>query len=124
MLRRSLERLRSLGYGAAIDDAGPAVPRLAELLDLPFTSLKLDKSLVKDMTTCVATRDSVAATITRGQRHGLTVVAEGVESAAVWDQMRALGVDEAQGFLVACPLPLAALPVWSSTWGGQDPGLA
>jgi EAL domain-containing protein (putative c-di-GMP-specific phosphodiesterase class I) len=133
VLRRSLERLRSLGYGAAIDDAGPAVPRLAELLDLPFTSLKLDKALVKDTTTCVATRDSVAATITRGQRHGLTVVAEGVESAAVWDQMRALGVDEAQGFLVACPLPLAALPVWSRTWGResgtqdlgtQDPGLA
>ena len=49
MLRRSLERLRGLGYGAAIDDVGPAVPRLAPLLELPFTSLKLDKDLVQQV---------------------------------------------------------------------------
>jgi len=122
LLRRSLDRLRSLGYGAAIDDAGPAVPRLAELLDLPFTSLKLDKELVKDVTLCAATWNSVAATIAQGKRHGLTVVAEGVESSAIWDQMRTLGVDEAQGFLVARPLPLAAVPNWSRTWGQASAG--
>jgi EAL domain-containing protein (putative c-di-GMP-specific phosphodiesterase class I) len=120
MLRRSLDRLRSLGYGVAIDDAGPAVPRLAELLDLPFTSLKLDKELVKDVAACPAIRDALAATIAQGKWHGLTVVAEGVESAVIWDRMRALGVDEAQGFLVARPLPLAAVPMWSEAWVGQD----
>jgi EAL domain-containing protein (putative c-di-GMP-specific phosphodiesterase class I) len=124
VLRRSLERLRALGYGAAIDDAGPAVPRLKELLDLPFTSLKLDKALVTDMTASAAAHDSVAATIEQGKRCGLTVVAEGVESVAVWDRMRTLGVDEAQGFLVARPLPLAAVPMWSEDWLGRGPGLA
>jgi EAL domain-containing protein (putative c-di-GMP-specific phosphodiesterase class I) len=116
VLRRSLERLRTLGYGAAIDDAGPAVPRLQELLDLPFTSLKLDKALVKGVAGSAVVRDSVAATIAQGKRRGLTVVAEGVESVATWDQMRTLGVDEAQGFLVARPLPLAGVPIWSAAW--------
>ena len=51
MLRRSLEHLRGLGYGVAIDDVGPAVPRLAPLLELPFTSLKLDKELVQQVAT-------------------------------------------------------------------------
>lgn len=122
VLRRSLERLRTLGYGAAIDDAGPAVPRLRELLDLPFTSLKLDKALVKGVAGSGAVRDSVAAIIAQGKCRGLTVVAEGVESATVWDQMQALGVDEAQGFLVARPLPLAAVPAWSAGWAAAGPG--
>ncbi len=50
LLRRSIDRLRGWGFGVAIDDAGPAVPWLTELLDLPFTSLKLDKDLVKQVT--------------------------------------------------------------------------
>jgi len=121
-LRRSLDHVRSLGYGVAIDDAGPAVPRLAELLDLPFTSLKLDKDLVKQANDLDAIRAFLAATITQGKNRGLTVVAEGVETAAIWNRMRALGVDEAQGFLVARPLPLAAVPIWSDAWAGVASG--
>jgi EAL domain-containing protein (putative c-di-GMP-specific phosphodiesterase class I) len=97
-LRQPLEYLRTLGYRVAIDDAGPAVPGLAQLVELPFTSLKLDKDLV---------RQSVA---------DLPVVAEGVETALIWDHMQALGVAEAQGFLVARPLPVAAVPIWLDSW--------
>jgi EAL domain-containing protein (putative c-di-GMP-specific phosphodiesterase class I) len=52
------------------------------------------------------------------------VVAEGVETPAIWNEMRALGVDEAQGFLVARPLPLAAVPIWSNAWVSQSLNLA
>jgi EAL domain-containing protein (putative c-di-GMP-specific phosphodiesterase class I) len=118
-LRRSLERLRDLGYGVAIDDVGPAVPRLAPLLDLPFTSLKLDKDQVQQVIASEHVREFLATTIVRAKAHGLTVVAEGVETEEIWQQMRELGADEVQGFLVARPLPVAAVPVWWDAWVGQ-----
>jgi EAL domain-containing protein (putative c-di-GMP-specific phosphodiesterase class I) len=119
MLRRSLERLRGLGYGAAIDDVGPAVPRLAPLLDLPFTSLKLDKELVQQVNESAEIKTFLANTIVQAKAHALTVVAEGVETDAIWEQMRELGADEVQGFLAARPLPVAAVPIWWDAWMGQ-----
>ncbi|HYZ24431.1 MAG TPA: EAL domain-containing protein [Rhodopila sp.] len=115
-LGRSLESLRSLGYCAAIDDVGPAVPRLGPLLELPFTSLKLDKERVQRVNTDPDARSFLHRTIASAKARGLTVVAEGVETAEIWDAVRALGADEAQGFLVARPLPLAAVPVWLEHW--------
>lgn len=118
-LRRSLERLRGLGYGAAIDDVGPAVPRLAPLLELPFTSLKLDKELVQQVGDSTEVRTFLRNTILQAKLRGLTVVAEGVETDAIWEQMRGLGTDQVQGFLAARPLPVAAVPIWCDAWAGQ-----
>jgi EAL domain-containing protein (putative c-di-GMP-specific phosphodiesterase class I) len=118
-LRQSLERLRRLGYGAAIDDVGPAVPRLAPLLDLPFTSLKLDKDLVQQVVDSADVRTFLATTILQAKAHGLTVVAEGVETDAIWEIMRDLGADHVQGFLAARPLPVAAVPIWWDAWAEQ-----
>ena len=119
MLRKSLERLRTLGYGAAIDDVGPAVPRLAPLLELPFTSLKLDKELVQQVIESAPVETFLATTIAQAKAHGLTVVAEGVETQAIWERMKQLGADEVQGFLAARPLPVAAVPVWWDSWVGK-----
>jgi EAL domain-containing protein (putative c-di-GMP-specific phosphodiesterase class I) len=118
-LRRSLERLRTLGYGAAIDDVGPAVPRLERLLELPFSSLKLDKGLVRRAADAAEVCASIANTISTAKAHGMTVTAEGVETEASWRCMAALGVDEVQGFLVARPLPVAAVSVWREAWIGK-----
>ncbi len=96
-LRRALERVRKFGYGAAIDDVGPAVPRLAQLLELPFSSLKLDKGLVRQAAhsaeVCLFTANIIATAHARG----MTVTAEGVETEATWEHMAALGVDECAG---------------------------
>ncbi len=115
-LRRALEQLRGLGYGVAIDDVGPAVPRLRPLLDLPFTSLKLDKELVKQVDGSPAIQAFLEKTVKDAKQHGLTVVAEGVETETIWAMMRTMGVDFAQGFLAARPLPLAAVPIWLRAW--------
>ncbi len=120
MLSKSLERLRGLGYGVAIDDVGPAVPRLAPLLDLPFTSLKLDKELVQKVLQSAEIEEFLATTIAQAKAHDLTVVAEGVETDAIWDRMRQLGADHVQGFLAARPLPVAAIPVWWDSWVGKN----
>lgn len=115
-LRRCLEHLRRLGYGTAIDDVGPAIPRLAPLLDLPFTSLKLDKDQVRQVIDRPRIRAFLAATISQAKQHGLAVVAEGVENEEIWAAMLALGADEAQGYLVSRPLPVAAVPIWLDAW--------
>jgi EAL domain-containing protein (putative c-di-GMP-specific phosphodiesterase class I) len=118
-LRRALERLRKSGYGAAIDDVGPAVPRLAQLLELPFSSLKLDKGLVRQAAQSAEVCSSTAGIIATAQARGMTVTAEGVETEATWDHMATLGVHEVQGFLVARPLPVAAVPLWRDAWIGE-----
>lgn len=116
LLRRSLDRLRSLGYGVAIDDVDPTVQRLSRLLDLPFTGLKLDKALVQRVGTSQEARSFLASTIDAAKARNLVVTAEGVETNSMWHDMAALGVDEMQGFLVARPLPVAAVPVWWDAW--------
>ncbi len=115
LLSRSLDYLRGLGYGAAIDDVGPAVPRLGPLLNLPFTSLKLDKDMVQQVGTSDEVHAFLVDTIARAKARGLSITAEGVETKTIWHQMAALGVDEMQGFLMARPLAVAAVPVWWDT---------
>jgi EAL domain-containing protein (putative c-di-GMP-specific phosphodiesterase class I) len=115
-LGRSLEHLRSLGYRISIDDVGPAVKNLARLLTLPFTGLKLDKGIVRLIGTQGPGASLAPRVVEQARERGLTVVAEGVETRDMWDRLRALGVQEAQGYFVARPLPAAAVPVWLDAW--------
>ena len=115
-LRGALERLRQAGYQIVIDDVGPAVADLDTLLDLPFTGIKLDKALVLQLDTDPTVLSEVERIMARAKQRGLSVVAEGIENVAQWHRLCALGVDQAQGFLVAHPLPAAALPVWLKSW--------
>ncbi len=115
-LARSLEQLRALGYRISIDDVGPGVPNLDRLLTLPFSGLKLDKGIVRSMDTRGPEASFAPRVIEQARTHGLTVVAEGVETSAMWDRLRALGVQEAQGFFIARPLPARAVPLWLEAW--------
>jgi len=108
--------VRALGYRVAIDDVGPAVPSLSELLELPFTSLKLDKDLVIRSADEPAILDFLRDTTMRAHAKGMQVVAEGVETVDTWNRMDGIGVDGAQGYLVARPLPAAAVDVWLDAW--------
>jgi EAL domain-containing protein (putative c-di-GMP-specific phosphodiesterase class I) len=115
-LRGAVEHLRRAGYQIVIDDVGPAVTELDQLLDLPFTGIKLDKALVHQIETAPDVVAEVERIIGSAKARGLTVVAEGVEDVALWRRLRALGADQAQGFLVAHPLPAAAVPMWLKSW--------
>lgn len=115
-LRLVLEQLRSLGYGVAIDDVSPLVPGLSELLALPFTCLKLDKDLVATAADVSSTLAFLRDTTARAHQAGMTVVAEGVETIETWRLMRSIGVDGTQGYLLARPLPAAAVPFWLAAW--------
>ncbi len=58
--------------------------------------------------------------VEQAHAHGMTVVAEGVETRDMWDRLLALGVQEAQGYFIARPLPAAAVPVWLDAWRSQQ----
>lgn len=119
-LRAATERVRAAGYRAVIDDIAPSVPLVAELMDLPFTGLKLDKELVQAVPESHAARGFVTGAIAAAVARGLTVIAEGVEDGATWRQMRAMGAHQAQGFLVARPLMAAEVPGWMAAWDGSS----
>jgi len=115
-LGRAIERLRAAGYGVVIDDIQPEVPRLRALMELPFTGVKLDKDLVQVLGDDAGLHDFARETVQVAKSRGLSVTAEGVEDAAAWRLLAALGVDMAQGFLIARPMLAVAVPVWLRRW--------
>ena len=115
-LRLAIRKLRDLGYQLAIDDVGPNIRDYRALLSLDFTILKLDKNLVQDSPDSGSAGDFLAATIAAARRAGLEIVGEGIQNKAIWDRMAALGVDQAQGFMVARPLPAKAVELWLTDW--------
>jgi EAL domain-containing protein (putative c-di-GMP-specific phosphodiesterase class I) len=115
-LRRAIERLRAAGYGVVIDDIQPTVPQLQALMELPFTGVKLDKDLVQLLADDAGLRDFTVGIVSSAKSRGLTVTAEGVDDVAAWDRLVGLGVDMAQGFLIARPLLAVAVPVWLRRW--------
>jgi EAL domain-containing protein (putative c-di-GMP-specific phosphodiesterase class I) len=119
-LRRAIERLRAAGYGVVIDDIQPEVPQLQALLELPFTGVKLDKDLVLLLADDAGLRNFILDIVDVAKSRGLTVTAEGVEDSASWYRLAGLGVDMAQGFLIARPLLAVAVPVWLRRWSKRQ----
>ncbi len=115
-LERSLRRLRAAGHEVLIDDFEMDDGR-RRLLRLPFSGVKLDKDFVQRLPHSARARQQVRR-LTRG---GLKLTAEGVSTPAIWRQLRDLGVARAQGFWLARPLPISALPAWSRRWRATQP---
>lgn len=113
-----LDRLSTLGFHLFIDDFGTGYSSLSYLKKMPFNALKIDKSFVRDMTSDSDALMIVRAIIELGHNLGLKVVAEGVETQAIWDKLEAFGCDEAQGNLISPPMPASQLLAWykASPW--------
>jgi EAL domain-containing protein (putative c-di-GMP-specific phosphodiesterase class I) len=112
-LTQALERWRGAGFGVSIDDAGPRLRHWRQLVDLPFTGIKLDSVLALDIPEATA---EAAAMTEAAKRRDLTVTAEGIEDLGALHRMRGLGVDALQGFLFCRPLPARAVPIWLAEW--------
>jgi diguanylate cyclase (GGDEF)-like protein len=112
-----LERLRALGVGLSLDDFGTGSSSLTYLARLPVDELKIDRSFVMSMTENVSDAVIVRSTTELAQRLGLRVVAEGVETVEAWEQLAAMGCEEAQGFYLQRPLPPDELTRWLASRG-------
>jgi diguanylate cyclase (GGDEF)-like protein/PAS domain S-box-containing protein len=117
---RILSRLHGMGVHIAIDDFGTGHSSLGYLKRLPVDEIKIDKSFVLDMTADADDAFIVRSVIDLGHHLGLTVVAEGVESAEALDRLAELGCDLAQGYVLARPMPAESLLGWlQEAQGGQ-----
>lgn len=101
----SLSALRDIGVGLALDDFGAGLASLSMLRRLPLTSLKIDRSVVRNLPGDREDGAMTTATIQLAHMLGLTVTAEGIETEAQRSFLTAAGCDEGQGYLFSMPLP-------------------
>jgi EAL domain-containing protein (putative c-di-GMP-specific phosphodiesterase class I)/ActR/RegA family two-component response regulator len=107
-----LTRVRLKGFQLSIDDYGTGYSSMAQLAQLPFSEIKIDKSFVTAMFSSEEAHKLVASTIGLGKALHLVTVAEGVETE---QQMRALAeleCEQAQGFHIARPMDGDAAREW------------
>ncbi len=114
-----LERLRALGFGLCIDDFGTGYSSLSYLHRFPTDTVKIDRSFITHMGRDGGEPEIVGTILSLAHELGMSVVAEGVETAAQEDILRELGCEFVQGFRYAPPLDADRLP--SLVRGGPLP---
>ena len=110
----NLQVLRETGCALSIDDYGTGYSSLSYLRQMPVSEMKIDRSFVMHLLDNPNDEIIVRSTIELAHNMGLKVTAEGVESEAVLERLRALGCDLAQGYLISKPIPAEALEKWFS----------
>jgi EAL domain-containing protein (putative c-di-GMP-specific phosphodiesterase class I) len=110
--QRLLTAINTLGVRLSIDDFGAGYTSLGQLKNLPFIELKIDKSFTMNMGMDPSDALIVRSIVDLGHNLALTIVAEGVESAAALADLAALGCDIAQGFYLSPPLAAEAFDTW------------
>jgi diguanylate cyclase len=111
----ALKRLATLGATVSIDDFGTGHFSFNQLMNLPIEELKIDRSLIRGLNDG-ENRTIVRSTIHLAHQIGLQVVAEGVETEEAWRELRRMGCERAQGYLIAKPLPAREVPAWLAAW--------
>jgi EAL domain-containing protein (putative c-di-GMP-specific phosphodiesterase class I) len=118
-----LTRLRLKQVKLSIDDFGTGYSSLAQLRDLPFDELKVDRSFVHRASRTPSLRVILEASIGLARELGLRTVAEGVEEREDWDLLRAVGCDMVQGYFVARPMPGHEVDGWLAEWEARQAAL-
>ncbi len=111
-----LSRVRLKGMQLSIDDFGTGYSSLKVLRQMPFTEIKIDRSFVGDATTSRDSRAIVKSIMDLAANMEMGCVAEGVETEETADLLETLGSCDMQGYLIARPMPVEAVPAWLATW--------
>ena len=105
-VRSTLQRLHQMGISIAIDDFGTGYSSLSYLARFPVNVLKIDRSFIRELTSNQDSAALVQAIVSLARGLNMSLVAEGVETAAQRDALIALGCELAQGFLYSKPVPM------------------
>ena len=105
----TLGGLRALGVGIVLDDFGTGYSSLSYLRRFPFGKLKIDRGFVAHVVDDPGAASIVRAVAMLGRSLGMLVTAEGIESAAQFARLKALGCDEGQGYFLGRPAAVGCL---------------
>ncbi len=111
-----LTRLRLKRFRISIDDFGTGNSSLAQLRDMPFDELKIDRGFVHGAGTDETVRAIFNSSVNLAKQLKMEIVAEGVEDRADWDFVRRSKCDSAQGYFIARPMPGNLLADWITDW--------
>ncbi len=120
MLLTALDRLRAIGIGVATDDVGSGWSSLNQMIETPFSHVKIDRSLVTAMDRPGGV-DLVASICSLAKGTGQTPIAEGIEHERQVELLVAAGFRIGQGFLFDRPMPIEDL-VRTLRYGTKEPG--
>jgi EAL domain-containing protein (putative c-di-GMP-specific phosphodiesterase class I) len=104
-----LHQLRAVGVRIALDDFGTGYSSLSYLQRFPFDKIKIDRCFVQDIAEEGGSSSIVQAVVNIATARNMTTTAEGVETEAQKELLRALGCTEMQGFLFSKAVPAAEL---------------
>jgi len=107
-----LTRLRVNGFRLSIDDFGTGYSSMVQLVRLPFSEIKVDRSFVMRAPSSSESRAVVRSVVELGHSLGLVATAEGVESEAALEFLRSVGCDLAQGYHIARPMDEDGVEQW------------
>ena len=107
-----LTRLRMKGFNLSIDDFGTGFSSMLQLVRMPFTEVKVDKSFVMTAQTSRESRLVIKAIIDLAHSLGMLVIAEGIEDAPTLQFLQQLGCDKAQGYFIGKPLHEHEIANW------------
>lgn len=108
-----LESLRAAGARIAVDDFGTGYSNLSQLHKLPVDILKLDRSFLESIEKDYQSFGLISDIVQLAARLGLTVIAEGIETEKMRDQLTEVGVTHGQGYLFSKALPEKDLMRWA-----------
>ncbi len=99
-----VSKIKDLGMATSIDDFGVGYSSFNSLKNLPFDTLKIDKSFIDDIEVDAKSRDIVRAVVDLAHSMGMWTIAEGVETAKQVEILAAMGLDAVQGYYYSRPL--------------------
>ena len=115
----TLRALKALGVRLAVDDFGTGYSSLSRLRRLPLDTVKIDRSFIGDLDHDVGTVAIVQAVTTLAHTLGMTVTAEGIETADQLARARTLNCDSGQGYYLAQPMAADAMAAFVSRNGSK-----